>query len=240
MGRYAYAAAASKAASMVYKSAWKRYNPWRKGGRWGNGKGTGKMRVSRKYTRTRAGEHKFHDHVIDDSVIATGGGIAAVINDIAQGTTESERIGRKCTIKSIQWRYDILYPQQSAVTGGDIVRIILYVDKQANGAVPAVLDIMETADYQSFFNLANQSRFRILMDRTYAVNATAGAGNGTANDTFSNFTQGQFYKRCNIPLEFSGTAGAITEIRSNNIGMFIISKVGLAGFTSQMRLRFTG
>jgi len=27
----------------------------------------------------------------------------------------------------------------------------------------------------------------------------------------------EMYKKCNIPIEYSGTTGAITEIRSNNI-----------------------
>ncbi len=247
-GQYSWIAkrAAYGGAKMAGRSAWKRYNPWRKGGRWGpKGRNRGKMRISGYYgrynKRASTGELKFHDLIVDDTVVSGAGAIDnPSINLIAQGTTESERIGRKCTIKSIHWRYDILYPQQSAVTGGDVLRVILYLDKQANGATALVNDILETNNYQSFYNLANKSRFRIYMDRTWAINANAGAGNGTANDTFSKFKQGTFYKRCNVPIEFDSTTGAITEIRSNNIGVLMISRLGLVGFTSQMRIRFSG
>ena len=59
------------------------------------------------------------------------------------------------------------------------MRVMLYHDKQANGATAAVLDILESADYQSFNNLVNSGRFRILMDRTYAMNYLTLASGGT-------------------------------------------------------------
>ncbi len=188
----------------------------------------------------QGGELKFFDQDIDDALIASGGTISDSLIKIAQGTTEVTRIGRKATIRSINWRFDIQLGTQTAGSAtNDIVRIILYLDKQCNGATAAVLDILETADYQSFNNLGNKGRFRTLMDRTYDVNLTAGGGNGTAEDYGAYIVSDTFFKKVNLPIEWSSTTGAITEIRSNNIGLLIISKSGLATFNSKMRIRYS-
>lgn len=190
------------------------------------------------------GELKFHDVDLDDAAIAQAGTLTASINLIPQGVTEKTRVGRKCVIKSILWRYTIdKATTTSTASGGEIVRVVMFVDKQCNGATAAVAGaggILETDDYQSYNNLANSGRFRILYDKVHMANSTAAAGDGTANDTFSRFITGKFYKKCNIPLEFDSTTGAITEIRSNNIGVLLLSKTGaITGFDSKIRLRFS-
>ncbi len=189
------------------------------------------------------GELKFHDVDLDDAVIAAGGTITASVNLIPQGVTEVQRIGRKCTIKSINWRMSLNLAEQDAQAtpeSGDTVRIIMYIDKQCNGATAAVLDVLESADFQSFNNLSNKSRFRTLMDRTITLNfatlASDGAGVVSSTDMF---IDQQFYKKCNIPIEFDATTGAITEIRSNNIGVLLISRAGVSIFNSKIRLRFS-
>ncbi len=190
---------------------------------------------------SKPGELKFHDLDINDALVATGGTIAQVsCNNIAQGITEVTRIGRKCTIRSINWRFQLLLPTQTAgANTSDVVRVILYLDKQANGATAAVTDIIEANDFQSFNNLANKSRFRTLMDRSYTMNATAGGGNGSTEDYGETQINDTFFKKCNIPVEFDSTTGAITEIKSNNIGVLLLSHSGTTVFGSKMRLRFS-
>ncbi len=127
-------------------------------------------------------ESKFFDLDLDDSVIASTGLVLDSINEIAQGTAENQRIGRKATITKIQWRYNILLSNtQNEADTADIVRVIMYLDKQCNGVTAALLDVLETADYQSFLNLANSQRFRILMDKTIPINCTTGSYNGTTD-----------------------------------------------------------
>ncbi len=185
-------------------------------------------------------ELKFHDVDLDDATITAGANITPSINLVAQGTDESERIGRKFTIKNIGWRFSVTLP---AVTGSasakDTVRVLMYVDKQCNGATAAALDVLETADYQSFNNLANKSRFRTLMDRTYDLNAGAGGGDGTTEDYGSVVINDTFFKKVNIPIEYSAVASTITGISSNNIGVILMSSAGIGGFKSKLRLRFT-
>ncbi len=191
----------------------------------------------------RDAELKFHDVDLDDAVIVNTGAITATINIIAQGVTESERVGRKCTIRSINWRYRYTLPSQDAGAtppGGENMRTILYVDKQCNGAAAAVTDVLESADWKSFRNLSNSGRFNILFDRTDTMNYLNLASDGAGVVSSSNsFMHGSFYKKCHIPIEFSSTTGVIGEIRSNNLGVLQITQVGTAGFFSKIRLRFS-
>ncbi len=183
---------------------------------------------------------KFHDVAITDAIVATGGSIQADLLIIAQGVTESERVGRKCNIMNIGLRYFISLPTTNAEGATtDAVRCILYQDKQTNGAAAAVLDILNTAGYLSFNNLANKGRFRILMDRVHQISCTAGAYDGTTDRFAQNQEYYNFYKKCDVPIEFNSTTGAITEKRSNNFGLLLISSGGLAGFASQFRFRFS-
>lgn len=188
-------------------------------------------------------ELKFHDLDVVDSTVGNSGVILIdSCNEIAQGTGESQRIGRKVSVRSIQFRYTIrLLPSTVVTEGEDTIRIIIFQDRQANGAVTTVLSVLETADFNSFKNLSNSNRFRILMDRTHALNATAAAGDGTTSDLMPMSYQGRFYKKCNIPIEFSASGGDITTIRSNNIGILTISRTNnISSIEGKMRLRFSG
>ncbi len=188
-------------------------------------------------------ELKFHDLDIDQDPPATAGTIAEdSCVTIAQDMTESTRIGRKCVIRSINWRFRIVKKVSTAAADtSDVCRVILYLDKQCNGVTAAVTDILESADFQSFNNLANKSRFRTLMDREYALNSCAGGGDGTTEDYGENVTIDSFFKNCNIPIEYdnSATTGAIATVRSNNIGVLLISQDAKCSFSSKMRLRFS-
>ena len=198
------------------------------------------------------GEMKFHDTDTDDSVVASAGtiqtgsgGDAGTYLVIPQGITEKTRIGRKCTIKKIFWKYAVSLPEQDAQATpqrGDIVRVIIYQDKQANGATAAVLDILETATWDSFRNLANTGRFHILMDKNHVINyaglASDGAGLVSQGNAERNF---KWAKRCTIPIEWDNSAatGVLTSIRSNNICALFISKNGVAALEGVMRFRFS-
>ncbi len=195
-------------------------------------------------TATVATELKFHDIDVDDTTISATGEIlnSGTVNIIAQGTTESQRIGRKCTIRSINWRFDIVRNENAGNWDCDVVRVMMYLDKQCNGATATVAGILESTDYQSFNNLANKGRFRTLYDRKFVLKPPAAAGDGTTDLFNDDLVYEEFFKQVNIPLEYdnSATTGALTTIRSNNIGVLLISKGGTATtFNSKLRLRFS-
>ncbi len=192
-------------------------------------------------------ERKFFNTIDTNTTIGVAGTITNTsLFLIPQGVTESTRLGRKCTVVAISAHGQITLPTSSApASTADRFRIIMYLDKQANGAAATAVLIMDDnagtgVTIDGYRNLENSQRFRILLDKTWAINSTAGSYDGT-NDQFGekqiNFN---FHKNCNIPVEYSAVAGAITELKSNNVGVLCISGGGLVGYKAEYRVRFVG
>ncbi len=204
-----------------------------------------RTRVGPGYTRTAGyygrysagGELKFFDGAQALTAAAPAGAIfSPSLNLIPQGVTESSRVGRKCTAKSLHMTITVVLP--NIVTdekASDCYRIIVYKDKQTNGATAAVLDILEAAQYNSYRNLANSGRFVTLYDKTKTIVSPA---NDTGDCTQTEVTW-SINLRCNMPLEFSGVTGAIGEIRSNNLGVLVVNRTTAVKVGYTWRLRFS-
>ncbi len=191
-------------------------------------------------------ELKFHDVDLDKAttVITTAGIVEPTVIIIPQGVEENKRVGRKCTLKSVNWKYKVNLPIVASAGSGvtpDTVRMIVFQDKQCNGATATVAGLLVAANYQAFRNLANSSRFNVLMDKTITLNYLGGAGDGAANDFNEVSKSGSFYKTCNIPIEYDNSAdtGVLTTIRSNNIGVLLISESAVVVLDSKFRFRFS-
>lgn len=175
----------------------------------------------------------FPTTAVCSTTAATGG-----VNLIAQGTGEQNRIGRKCTIKSMYIKGKIVYAPAAGATGADLLTLYVILDKQANGAYPGITDVFtaNTDIGSTMLNLSNSERFSVLAKVQVAVNPAAGA-----TTAFNNVVEPiHVFKRLNVPLEFSSTTGAITELKSNNIVLAYSAAYGnnLATLTAQCRLRF--
>lgn len=175
------------------------------------------------------------------NISATGAQIAVDIFDVVQGLTDQTRIGRKITVKKFQLRY--IWTQPSAVgTGdGDSCRLIVGIDHQCNGAVPTTLDILETADHLSYYNLANSDRFTIIHDKqTQPLDPTAGGPASTTTTRFSsNGIYTAFSKVMNLDIEYDATAGVVTDLTSNNFFILAITRLAAADIKLQWRFRYT-
>lgn len=176
------------------------------------------------YTRTggsygryagRGAEYKFFD-TANSFTFDTTGEVPATgqLNLIPQGVTESTRVGRKCVLKSIQMKGIVNSVPGAGGVGSTTAFMYLVLDKQANGAAAAVTDVL-TGNLltTAMRNLSNSQRFVVLKKWAWTLTAQAGVATAFAV-TQRRF---EFYKKCNIPLEFSSTTGAITELRSNNL-----------------------
>lgn len=229
------------------------------------------------YTRTSGswgrfsgnpGELKFHDiHVTETGFLAVGA-VRPVISStaigIAAGTSPQERVGRKCTIKSINIRGRVKCASSGDFAQAcDNVRMILFQDTQANGSVPLVTDLLASTNYNSFNNLDNKQRFRVLAEKTFSINQQAGGAYGynggysvpaAASGNQAGYSvpadsaqlqvaectrQFSFFHKCSIPLEFSGDTGHDNELRSNNIWLLMISEEQRANYEYRCRVRFT-
>jgi len=190
----------------------------------------GTFRLGGAYQRSNPAnfEKKYLDLVVVPTTITTAGVIVPSLNLIPQGVTKNQRIGTKCTLVNINIHGQFsLFGEPAATVAqtGNRVRMVLYIDKQANGAAPIVADLIANAPtaastIDSFRNLDNVERFVILKDKTYTLNQTTPPSDG-ANSSIVH-RELKINKKCSIPLDFSSTTGVLTELRSNNVGMMFI------------------
>lgn len=188
----------------------------------------GKARApKRKRNRELPQELKFLDTLRATVAVSNTG---TITNDtvcvVPQGTAQSERIGRKILIKSIHVKGQyILNASTTTATGWNKLRVIIYQDKQANGATATVAQLLDSPTCNSFRNLENSGRFVYLHDETYSMNITAGAGVTGSLEGWEGAEHLALNKNCNIVMQYddSVTTGALTSIRSNNIGIMCIS-----------------
>ncbi len=163
---------------------------------------------------------------------------------VPQGTSESTRIGRKMTVRKILWKYSITLAASAANTStSDNVKVMLVQDTQTNGAVFGATDLIDTDVWDSFRNLANSSRFRVLYAEDINMVSKSGSGRGTT-DTLAFGEDIQTLtgsKDCEIPIEYdnSVTTGAIGSVRTNNLYWVTQSTSAFCSSIGTARIRFS-
>lgn len=156
-----------------------------------------------------------------------------LLNGTIHGDDVLDRVGRKFTMRSLECH---LWAKVTASTGVDQVqRVMVVLDKQANGAAPIITDVLVSAAPNAMKNLNNAARFTILHDEFYHLNASAEADSQKA---------WKFYQRFIIPVQFnSGNAGTVADINSGSL-YFICLGSEVRGNTAgdingRVRVRFT-
>lgn len=198
----------------------------------------GYTRTAGAYRRSQpqAAEKKYWDVQVTNVGDMTSGSVLNSLNLIPQGTTDQKRIGNKITIRNINIRGQFsLDDQGTGAFTSCIMRVILFVDKQCNGATATVADILTTADINSFRNMDQVERFVILKDKNYTLPVTAANVLHTSDSTRT----WNISKKCNYDVHFSSTTGAITEIRSNNVGLLYITSNTIVNAEGIARIKFT-
>lgn len=102
-------------------------------------------------------ELKYFDQTFPLANVTDTGNLTTPLNQMAQGTNGSQRVGLSTPIKSVTYRVDI---RQGATTPlPSTVRVMLVWDKQPNQVQPAVTDVLQTANFNSYLNMINRERF---------------------------------------------------------------------------------
>lgn len=182
---------------------------------------------------------KFFDVAVPRTVVGTTGDMLPLAEPsvvlIPQGAGSSQRVGRRVTIRRIEWRFTAAMASK-AIPTSDMLRFILFVDGQTNCTAPANLDLLEIADVLSFPNVSNLHRFTILVDEQLSFEHRSGSGNGTT-DLYGEVRQiGRIELDVNVPIEYSANNQTMGDVCSNSIGVLVISDEGAVSFFSQMRL----
>ncbi len=198
-------------------------------------------------------EVKFFDTEITNTVMsATWAALEPATTNltaVAQGDGESNRDGRKFTLKSIHIRgfLETAVQESQATPLSDILcRIVLVHDTQTNGAQLTATEVMDaggTDDINSFRNLGFTNRFKVLHDKTHRIlrnNTNEGAVNlfASASTTYP-FTINKTFK---VPINvlMSDTGADIANVTDNSIHMIAITTSTASLMNYQCRLRFTG
>lgn len=185
-----------------------------------------------------ADELKFYDSNETNFTVTQAGAIqtTSMVAGIQQGAGESERIGRKVVVRKLHVNGDIILPGSATATfTEDVVRLIIFWDKQTNGAAATVGQILASASYLAYRNLQQTGRFNILSDKKYTINASAGNGTSTADKR----AHWRLNLNCKIPLEFDASTGAITDLTTNNLGVLAIGAQGHAACYYYWRVRYS-
>lgn len=216
----------------------------KRGGRFSKGRGA--------CLTGRKPESKYVDitsHDLDVDAVGTAGTNFALLSTIPQGVTAITRVGRRATITSVHLQGQYL-PPVTATSLADLdnyfQRIKLWVvhDTQANGAIFTAATFLASADINSYRNLNNSSRFKVLATRQIVSNPDSVSGDGaSATKLCRSAHPWKVDIKCCIPIDFNSTAGVITEQKLSSIYLFAMaensdaSAIGALTFFS--RIRFT-
>lgn len=162
-------------------------------------------------------------------------GSIVLIPTIAQGAAVTQRIGKKCALKSLQCRGHAV--NGATATWNDCTMLIVY-DKRPTGSLPGITDILVTANPISMNNDANSGRFKIMKRLDFNMRGTPAAtldGGSRSIDFFLNLK--------GLPLNFKAAGtGAIGDIEEGALYLVTVGNraagTTAAEFVAGFRTRF--
>lgn len=162
-------------------------------------------------------------------------GVFNLLNGVAQGDDYTNRTGRQIYMDSLSFLFSAEPNTASTSPNGDILRIILFIDNQANGSTPATTDLLEAAGYLDQYNENNSERFSILLDHMIPLEANSYAAGAltTGDPKFHIFSREVDLNTFTIFNNTGATAAAIT---TGSLWFFCISAYGSwnASFNSRV------
>ncbi len=208
-------------------------------------------------------EIKFYDQKLIDGVIAAPSDASAgeqdpsatvLLNTVVQGDGESNRDGRKITMRSIYVEGIITTAVQNSQSAADqqpSIFIALVMDTQTNGATIASEDVFVNPGASAktnagpMRNLQQTRRFKILATRKFVMdlesmtNDTGATGGVIIAGQTKRFS---FFQKLNTQVNFTGTTETVANIADNSLHI-----IAYASNTAQApkisyncRLRFVG
>lgn len=174
----------------------------------------------------------------DGLVVATATSTLRLLNPCAQGTTSTTRVGRRILMTSLLYNWSIGFA--ATTTGSSPLRLVIVLDRQANGAAPTAVQVFSADDISSPMNLDFSRRFKVLVD----VKHDGISLNGNETAYIHGFRDFSKNKTGGIVVEYkNASAGDITDIESNSVYSFVFSNGGftVAAPTQALytRIRFT-
>jgi len=179
-------------------------------------------------------EKKFLDNVFQDRLVKgtagtfTGASLAFSPGFLAiqRNTSDIGRIGNQVCVKNFNFRGTLQCTTVAGNPNPQRARIIFFWDLQANGAAANAGNMLEgpllTTEVDTFRNLDEVARFKVIKDKTFIMNPKAMSGATPVNSCGQSFTVKVSWKG-DMPVHYSADTGAIGEMRSENLSYFVWS-----------------
>lgn len=176
--------------------------------------------------------------VIESSIVSQlpilGSPVKSLLNGCGQGVDNDQRIGDQITMTRLQANITITMGTTS-VNGITITRTMLIWDKQPNNAILLEGEVLrnETTPIESYLNLDNMRRFRILLDRRHTFTALR------PQVVFS------FYKKVKLKPRYTNAGATIANIQTGSLYLVFWSDQASGGTVApvvdaRMRVRYVG
>lgn len=182
--------------------------------------------VKKSIHRLQRDEELKHKDTSIGAATPTVAGSLVLLNNLSQGDSETARTADEIRATSIQVR-GLLYNDMTITGAGASstrVRMILFWDRQPNGAAPTVATLLDTSVASAFFAPYNddyQKRYKILKDVTMDFNPNWGISAGTTQQNFGKTFH--FKRRLARRVQYDGNAGTIADIQTNSLYILFLS-----------------
>lgn len=170
---------------------------------------------------------------------STSGGLT-LLNAMQQGTSQGTRIGNQVRFLELEATFTAQLKANSGVEETDVVRVVVFKDRQPNGANPTVLELLCVASPLSCFNPDNignqaQSRFQVMWNTTFDLKLQGGdAGSGVLVDSI---TKSRVLK-LDFTSTYTGNAGTISDLEINSLYLFTIANTASSQVQYAMCLKW--
>lgn len=210
----------------------------------------GAMKMSARVRRALVPAEKKYVDTESNFVGASGTVYAQCLSLSEQGADATTRIGNKIMVDSIGFKMEVIPNGKddlsTAESSAAILRLVVVIDKQANGSTPAWGDIFVDNDNMTDWrNLEQTSRFRILYDKVHVMPLQLGdSATADSASAYGVWRMIRFNHKFKKPLliQYDGTASPPTagQIRKNSIWLFsVCTNINDVPQEYQARMRFT-
>lgn len=184
---------------------------------------------------------KCFDRLVDDKYISLAitdatASAAGTVNGnllfgIVQGTSDSQRVGNHIRVKHVTLKGNW------ADTVPNNGRIIVFWDRQPNGAAPAFGELITSPSINGMYNHdtvvgCGGQRFTVLFDQRVVIQPEIAATATVKLFGYKNHKQ-------NVVVTYDTTAGAITDMVTNNLCVAYIAAAATMDFVCNIEVCYT-
>ena len=172
-------------------------------------------------------EDKFNTMAVGSNQTVSPSATIYTLGLLTRGTGPNDRVGNNIRLKSIEFRIRFQTNTAGAgLTDGGIIRMMLFIDKQPNGALFTNTELFAattaTLISNSPLNPNNSgSRFIMLKQWNFAINVFGGATNVPGQKMIVYHRR---FKNNGIKVQYNnGNAGTIADITHNAVHLIMLS-----------------